>query len=47
MQVSEKLESDYKSLIEKVERKAAADIEKIRADLNALKDKAARFTESS
>jgi hypothetical protein len=44
---SEKLESDYKSLIEKVEQTVAADKEKIRTDLNALKDKAARFAESS
>jgi hypothetical protein len=43
----EKLESDYKSLIKKVEQTATADKEKIRTDLNALQAKANSFTESS
>jgi len=47
LSVSEKLESDYKSLIENLEHTAAAEREKIRIDLNALKEKAARFNESS
>ena len=47
MSALEKLESDYKRIIENVERTAAADIEKIRADLNALKDKAAKFGKSA
>jgi len=47
LQSSEKLESDYKGFIEKVERTATADIEKIRTDLNALKDRVAGFSESS
>ena len=46
MRVSEKLESDYKRLIENLERTAAAEKEKIRIDLNALKEKAASFSES-
>lgn len=47
MPVSEKLELDYKSFIEKVERTATADIEKIRLDLNTLKARVAGFSESS
>lgn len=47
MSTQEKLESDYKGFIEKIERTAAADVEKIRADLNALKEKAAKFAETA
>lgn len=38
-----KLESDFKSFIENIDCMAAGHIEKIRADLNALKDQAAKF----
>ena len=43
MSTLDKLQNDYRSFIENVERTAAADIEKIRSDLNALKEKAAQF----
>jgi hypothetical protein len=43
MSTSEKLELDYKSFIENIEQVAAADIQKIRADLDTLKKKAAQF----
>ena len=39
----DKLQKDYQSYIENVERTAKADIEKIRSDLNALKEKAEQF----
>jgi hypothetical protein len=37
----DKLQKDYQSFVLNVERTAAADIEKIRQDLSALKAKAA------
>jgi len=40
MSARDKLQRDYKIFVENVERTAAADIEKIRQDLNALKAKA-------
>ncbi len=43
----DKLQKDYQSFIENVEHTAKADIEKIRSDLNALKNKAAQFTETA
>lgn len=43
----EKLESDYKSFIENIERMAEADKAQIAADLNALKIKAAQFGETT
>jgi hypothetical protein len=39
----DKLQKDYQGFVENVERTAAADIEKIRRDLSALKDKAAEI----
>jgi hypothetical protein len=39
----DKLQKDYQAFVLNVERTAAADIEKIRQDLNALKAKAANF----
>jgi hypothetical protein len=42
----DKLQRDYQGFIENVERTAAADIEKIRGDLNALKTKAAEIKET-
>jgi hypothetical protein len=39
----DKLQRDYQGFVENVERTAAADIEKIRQDLNALKVKAAEI----
>jgi hypothetical protein len=47
MSTLDKLQNDYRSFIENVERTAAADIEKIRSDLNALKAKAAEFKETA
>jgi hypothetical protein len=46
MSTIDKLQNDYRSFIEKVERIAAADIEKIRSDLNALKAKAAQVNQT-
>jgi len=39
-----KIESDYKSLIENIDRMGTMHLEKIRADLNALKEQAAKFS---
>ncbi len=47
MSTLDKLQNDYRSFIENVERTAAADIEKIRLDLNALREKAERFNHLS
>lgn len=44
---AEKLETDYKNFIAAIERTASADIEKIRSDLNALKEKAAKMGETA
>jgi hypothetical protein len=43
MASTDKLEFDYKAFVKKVEEKAAADIEKIRADLYALKSRAEKY----
>lgn len=42
----DKLQRDYQGFVENVERAAAADIEKIRQDLDALKTKAAEIKET-
>jgi hypothetical protein len=42
----DKLQRDYQGFVENVERTAAADIEKIRQDLNALKTKAVEIKET-
>jgi hypothetical protein len=42
----DKLQRDYEGFVENVERTAAADIEKIRRDLNALKAKAVEFNKT-
>lgn len=42
----DKLRRDYEGFVENVERTAAADREKIRQDLNALKTKAAEIKQS-
>jgi hypothetical protein len=42
----DKLQKDYQSFVLNVERTAAADIEKIRQDLSALKSKAANFNKT-
>jgi hypothetical protein len=47
MSTLDKLQNDYQSYIQNVERTAAADIKKIRSDLNALKDKAAQFNQTA
>lgn len=47
MSTLDKLQKDYQSFIGNVERTAAADIEKIRSDLNALKEKAEQFNHPS
>jgi hypothetical protein len=41
MSTRDKLQRDYQNFVENIERTAAADIEKIHQDLNALKAKAA------
>ncbi|MCW3984246.1 MAG: hypothetical protein NWE96_09675 [Candidatus Bathyarchaeota archaeon] len=38
-----KIETDYNTYIKNVEEKAAASKEKIRQDLNSLREKAAQF----
>ncbi len=43
MSASSKLEKDYQEYVKNVEEAAAADIEKIRSDLNALKRQAAHY----
>jgi outer membrane murein-binding lipoprotein Lpp len=45
--MAEKLESDYKTFAAQIERKASADIEKIRSALDALKDAAAKVGEAA
>jgi hypothetical protein len=42
----DKLQRDYQGFVENVERAAAADIEKIRQDLNALKTRAAEIPQT-
>jgi hypothetical protein len=42
----DKLQKDYQRFVENVERTAAADIENIRIELNALKAKAAEFNQA-
>lgn len=39
----DKLESDYQRFIKNIEQMAASDIEKIKADLNALRNQAAQY----
>jgi hypothetical protein len=41
--ISSKLEKDYEVYVKNVEDAAAADLAKIRSDLNALKCKAAQY----
>jgi hypothetical protein len=43
----DKLQKDYQNFVANVERTSAADIEKIRQDLNALKAKAAEFKQTA
>jgi hypothetical protein len=43
MASTDKLETDYKAFVKKVEETAAADIEKIKADLYALKSQAEKY----
>jgi hypothetical protein len=40
---SDKLESDYQKFIAKAEQSAALGIEKVRSDLDALRDRAANY----
>ena len=47
MKTPEKIELDYNKFIENIGNTVSADREKIKADLNALKDKAAKFNISS
>jgi len=42
----DKLQKDYQSFIENIERTATSDLEKIRDDLSALKSKASQFNET-
>jgi predicted transcriptional regulator len=44
---SSKLEKDYQDYVKSVEEAAAADLEKIRSDLNALKIKATQYGSAS
>ncbi|MCW3998687.1 MAG: hypothetical protein NWE93_00425 [Candidatus Bathyarchaeota archaeon] len=46
MPTSEKLEADYQRFLKSIEDACQAEIEKIRQDLNALKDKAAEIGEA-
>jgi hypothetical protein len=43
MPSSDKLESDYQGFIKKVEQTAVASLEKIRSDLDALRNQAAKY----
>jgi hypothetical protein len=47
MSTLDKLQNDYQRFLENVNRTAAADIEKIRSDLNGLKEKAAQFNKTA
>ncbi|NLF89433.1 hypothetical protein GX563_11505 [Candidatus Bathyarchaeota archaeon] len=47
MSSRDKLQKDYDRFVENVERAAAADIEKIRLELNSLKAKAAEFRQAA
>ena len=47
MSTLDKLQNDYQSYIQNVERTAATDIKKIRSDFNALKEKAAQFNQTA
>ncbi len=47
MSASSKLEKDYQDYVKGVEEAVAADIEKLRSDLNALKRKAAQYDSAS
>jgi len=44
MSTSEKLDSDYRSFIKKAEQTAAADLEKIRSELDELRRQAAVYS---
>jgi hypothetical protein len=43
----DKLQKDYQRFVENIERTAAVDIEKIRMELNNLKNKAAEFSQAA
>ncbi len=47
MSTLEKLEADYKAFVERSERTAASDIEKLRLELGALKEKAKNFPQNA
>ncbi len=47
MSTSAKLENDYKTYVKNVEEAVAADLEKIRSDLNGLRVKASHYGDST
>ncbi|HTY75946.1 MAG TPA: hypothetical protein VMD05_10320 [Candidatus Nanoarchaeia archaeon] len=47
MSSSEKIETDYRGFLQKIEKNAAANLEKVRADLNELRNQAGKNVDTA